>query len=136
MGKIHNHSMFNYLLVLCLSITLLLAQTGQLHMHLEHAESSAHAPGVHPESTLHDVDLTDHHDSHLDNHSAAAVDVSPDTLLKKTNFLNLLVIIFFFTGFILCIPHRTGVFRQKFDKPHFPTCYYLFHPPLRAPPIK
>ncbi len=135
MGENHNNPIFKYLLLLCLSITLLLAQTDKLHMHFEHDDhsgSAAHVIGVHSESTLHDFDLTNHHD----DHSTVAVDMSPDTLLKNTGLLNPLVIILLVLGFFLCISRRTRVSRQKIYKILFPPCYYLFQPPLRAPPVK
>lgn len=134
MGKICNNSMFTHLLVLCLSSALLLTQTVNFHMHLEHehVELSSHVHGVHPESTLHDVDLTNRHDGH----SAAAVDVSPEKLPKSANFINPLVIIFLFIGMSLFVSRRACVCRLRFDKTFFPRCYYLFQPPLRAPPVK
>lgn len=139
MGKVHNNSIFKYSLVLCLSAALLLAQAGKLHMHLEHDDhsgSSAHVVDIHPFWTLHDFDLTNNPDEHPDDHSTAAVDVSPDTFLKNTNLLNPLIVIIFFVGLLLCIPRRTSVSRQKFDKTFFPPSYYLFQPPPRAPPVR
>ncbi len=139
MGIDHNNSVFKYLLVFCLSIALLLAQTGKLHMHLEHDDhsgSSAHVVGVHPESTLHDFDLTNHHDGHPADHSADAVDVSPDKLLKNITYLNPFVVILLFMGLFLRIPRRTCVTRQKLYRILYPPCHYLFQPPLRAPPVK
>jgi len=123
MGKDYNNSIFKYLLVLCLGIALSLAQAGKLHMHLvhdDHSGSSAHVVDVHPESTLHDFDLTNHHHGHPADHSADAVDVSPDKLLKSTNFLNSFVVILLSIGLLLCIPRRTSVSRQKFYKILFP----------------
>lgn len=139
MGIDHNNSIFKYLLVLCLSTALLLAQTDKLHMHLEHDDhsgTSAHVVGVHLESTLHDFDLTNHHDGHSADHSVVAVYVSPDKILKSTNFLNPLVVILLFMGLLLYILRRTSVSRHKFYKILFPPCYYLFQPPLRASPVK
>jgi len=138
MRRRHNNSLAKYLLVLCLSITLLLSQTGNLHMHLVHADhagSSTHLFELHPESNRHDPDLSNHHDGHPNDHSTFAVDVSPETLLKNTKLLNLLFLIIFLSVFLLRIPPRTSVNRQQFCKTLFPPCYYLFHPPLRAPPI-
>lgn len=139
MARLHNHSIAKYLLVFCLSAALLLSQTGNLHMHLVHADragSSTHLLDIHPESTQHDIDLSHHHDGHPKDHSTFAVDVSPETLLKNTNLLNLLFLIIFISVFFLRIPPRTSVNRQQFCKTLFPPCYYLFHPPLRAPPVK
>jgi len=139
MRKNHHNLMFKYFLVLCFSVALLLAQTGKLHMHLEHddhSESSAHVVSVHPESSLHDFDLTYHHGEHPDDHSADAVDVSPDIALKNANLLNPLAVILLFVGVLLFIPRPMSVIRRRFDRTRFPSCYYLFHPPLRAPPVK
>ena len=139
MEKVHNNSMFKYLLVLCLSITLLLSQADRLHMHLEHddhATSSGHIPGAHPESTSHDLALTSHHGEHQDTHSAVAIDVSVDKLPNKINSLSSLALALLFTVLFLTIPRLRRVPRQKIYKIPFACCYYLLQPPLRAPPIK
>jgi len=139
MEKCHNNSMFKTLLVLCLSITLLLSQADRLHIHIEHNDhsmSSEHVAGVHPESTLHDVDMTHHHDNHQDEHSTVTVDVSADKIWKKANLLDSLLLIFLFIGVLLTIPRLTRVFRQTFYKIPITSCYYLLQPPLRAPPVK
>jgi len=129
--------MGKYLLVLCLSVALILAQTGNFHMHLihdDHAGSSAHVVDIHPISTRHNIDSTNHHGGHSADHSNNAVEVNPEPLLKNANLLSLLIIIVFFIGLFLRVPRQNRVSRQKFDKTLFPPCYYLFQPPLRAPP--
>ena len=139
MRKNDHNLMFKYFLVLCFSAALLLAQTGKLHMHLEHnehSESSAHVVSVHPESALHDFERANHHGEHFDGHSADAVDVSPDIALKNANILNPLAVILLFVGFLLFIPRPMSVIRRRFDRTGFPSCWYLFQPPLRAPPVK
>ncbi len=109
-------------------------------MHTQHdshsSTTSGHVLDIHPESTAHDFELTNHHDGHHDDHSATAVDVSPDKLLKNTSLLNPLVVILLFLAFFLCIPGQRRVPKQKLYKILFPPCYYLFQPPLRAPPVK
>ncbi len=139
MAKIHNNSTFKYLLVLCLSFTLLLSQADRLHMHLvhdDHSVSSGHIIGVHPESTLHDFDLTNHHGEHQDNHSAVAIDISIDQLAKKANLLDLLAIALLFIVLFLITPRLRRVSKQKLCKVPVSSCYYLLQPPLRAPPVK
>jgi hypothetical protein len=138
MGKIHNNSIFKYLLVFCLSIALLLVQEGRLHMHLthdDHSGSSTHVIDVHPESTPHDVGLTHHHDVYSDEHSAVAVDVSTE-LLKNSSLQNPLVVILLFLGLFLCIPRQTRALRKNLYKTLISSHYYLFQPPPRAPPAK
>ncbi len=144
MEKVHNNSMFKYLLVLCLSFTLLLSQVDRWHMHLEHDDHAvssghdfdAHIVAAHPESTLHDFGLTNHHDGHQDNHSAVAVDVSTDKLLMRTNLLNSLVLIIFFMMLFQITPRLRNVSRWTLCNIPITSCYYLLRPPLRAPPIK
>jgi len=140
MEKTHKNAMFKYLLVLCLSITLLLSQAEGLHMHLEHddhsmSSDSAHNVGVHPQSTVHDFDLTNHHDEHQSDHSAVAIDVSTDKLAKKTNLLDPLVIVVLFAIFFLASPLLRSVGRRRSGRISFISCYYLLQPPLRAPPF-
>jgi len=143
MEKVHNNSMFKYLLVLCISITLLLSQVDRLHMHIEHDDHSmssghafnAHIVGIHPESTLHDFDLTNHHGEHQNNHSAVAIDVSADKLPKKTNLLDPLVLALLFIVLFLTVHRLRRVTRQKLCKISFTSCYCSIQPPLRAPPL-
>jgi len=144
MEKTRNNSIFKILLVLCLSFTLLLSQTGRLHMHLEHndhtetsaAAFNAHVVDIHPELTLHDFELTNHHNGYQHSHSTIAVDVSTDKLLKKINLLDPLVLILLFIGFFLYLPRLRSVGRQTPGNIFFSRCYYLLQPPLRRPSRK
>lgn len=140
MEKIHKNMMFKYLLVLCLSVTLLLSQAEDLHVHLEHddhsvASDSAHNVSAHPQSTAHDFDLTNHHDEYQSDHSAVAIDVSTDKLAKKINSFDPLVIVVLFAIFFLASPLLRSVGRQRSGRTSFTSCYYLLQPPLRAPPF-
>jgi len=136
MEKYPNNSIFQYLLVLCLSLALVLSQANRLHMHLQHEDhspvASGHIVDVHTASTLHDFDLADHHE----NHHPAAIDISPDNLIKKTNLLNPLVLILIFIGLFLYIPRLVCLPRQRRYKTLFIPCSYLLQPPLRAPPLQ
>ena len=143
MQKNANNPIFQYLLILCLSLALLLAQTNRLHMHLEHDDHSdtsghavdGHVVDVHAASILHDFDLT-HHEGFLDgDHHPVAIDVSPDNLIQKTNLLNPLVLILLFIGFLLILPRLVCRIRQRPYIKRFTSRYYLFQPPLRAPPL-
>jgi len=138
MGKYHHNSIFQYLLVLCLSLVLLLAQTNRLHMHLEHdshSDTSGHVVDVHSASMLHDFELT-HHDGLNNDHHPAAIDVSSDNLITKSNLLNPLVLILLFAGLFLALPRLVCRLRHSSYKILFTLRYYLLHPPLRAPPAK
>lgn len=138
MQKNANNPIFQTLLILCLSLALLLAQTNQLHMHLEHddhSDTSGHAVDVHAASILHDFDLN-HHDAFLDDdHHHAAIDLSPDNLIQKTNLLNPLILILLFIGLLLVLPRLAFRVRQRPYIKRFTSRYYLFQPPLRAPPL-
>ncbi len=127
------------MLVLCLSVTLLLSQVVGLHMHLEHdghsmSSESAHIVGVHPQSTVHDFDLTNHHGEHQSDHSAVAIDVNTDKLVKKTSLLGPLGIVLLFVILFLANPRLRRLRRQWSGRTSFTSCYYLLQPPLRAPP--
>ncbi len=143
MGKIRNNSMFNYLLVLCISVMLLLSQAEGFHMHLEHDDHSmssepalnVHVVGVHPQSTVHDFDLTNHHDKNQSDHSAAAIDVSTDKLAKKISSLDPLGIVLLFAILFLVSPRLRRLCRHRSGRISFISCYYLLQPPLRAPPF-
>ena len=132
----HNNSVLRYLLVLCLSLALILSQASRLHMHVQHDDhssvASGHVVNVHTATLLHDLNLTDHHG----DHHVAAIDVSTDNLVKKTNSLNPLVLILLCIGLFLYLPHLISLPRQRRFQTLFTYCYYLFNPPLRAPPVK
>jgi len=131
------NSLLKYLLLLCLSLALILSQANRLHMHLQHDDHSSVATGhivdVHKTTILHDIDLADHQDG---GHHSTTIDISPDNLVKKTNLLNPLVLILLFIGLFLYLPRLTCLPRKRLYKELFNPCYYLLHPPLRAPPVK
>ena len=136
MKKHHYNTVLQYLLVLCISSALILSQTNLLHMHLQHDDhssgASVHVINVHTSTLLHDGDLVDHHG----DHHSAAIDVTPDNLVKKTSSLNPLVLILLFLGLILYKPRLICLPWQRSYLTLFTSCYYLLHPPLRAPPVK
>ena len=136
MERLHNNPVLQYILVLCLSFTLILSQTNLLHMHLQHDDHSSVASGhvidVHTSTMLHDIDLAGHHG---DQHSAA-IDVNPDNLMNKTTSLNPLVFILLLIGLFLCSPRLIFLPRSRLYQIQFIPCNYLLHPPLRAPPVK
>jgi len=107
-------------------------------MHLEHddhSDASGHVVDVHTASILHDFDLT-HHDGFLgDDHHPVAIDVSPDNLIQKTNLLNPLILILLFIGLLLILPRMVCRLSQRPYIKRFTSRYYLFQPPLRAPPL-
>ena len=135
MQKNNYNPIFQYLSILCLSLALLLTQTDQLHMHLEHddhADASGHFVTVHTASILHDFDLTNHH---VDHHPAA-IDVSPDSLIKKTILLTSPGLIPLLIGFFLIESRVVCAYRSRFYDLLLAPCFYFFQPPLRAPPAQ
>jgi len=135
MFKYSNNSIFKHLLILCLSLALLLAQTSRLHMYLQHdghpSLASGHVVNAHTASILHDIDLISHHD----NHHSTAIDISSANIVKKTTSLNPLAILLLFVTFLLFISYRAYVPRQRFYHFIITPVYYLLYPPLRAPPF-
>ena len=136
MEKYHNKPVLKYLLVMCISLMLILSQTNRLHMHVEHEDhssaASAHVINLHTSTLLHEIDLLDHHG---DQHSAT-IDINADHLVKKTNSFNPLLLFLLFIGLFLYIPRLICLPRQSAYQVLFNPCYYLLHPPLRAPPVK
>lgn len=136
MEKYQNNPISHYLLVLCLSLALILSQTNRLHMHLQHDDHSSVASGhivdVHTTTIQHDMDLADRHN----DHHTAAIDINTDNLVKKTHSLNPLVLILFVIGLFLYLPRLISLPRSRSYQTLFISCYYLLHPPLRAPPVK
>jgi len=133
MHKNTNNPTFQTLLILCLSLALLLAQTSRMHIHLEHDEHAE--PTAHAALILHDYDSLHHDGFQHHNHHPVAIDVSPDNLIQKVNLLNSLILIFLFSGFLLVLPRLAYRLRQRLYLKRFSSRYYLFQPPLRAPPL-
>jgi len=142
MEKSPGNSVPRTLLILFISLMLLMAQTNRMHMHIEHTEHAElsgtatdhHIVNVHTTTLTHDIESLNHSGHHHDQHSAA-IDVGPDNLNQKTKLLNPLVLILLFFGLILSLGRqisRPGY--AHYIKPF--TCrFYLFRPPLRAPPL-
>jgi len=135
MFKYSTNSKLKYLLILCLSLTLLIAQASGLHVHLQHDDHSSavtnYIPDVHTASILHDSDLATHYSV---DHSAT-IDISSENVVKKANLLPPLVLVLLFIGFLISIPHFVKIHWQRLYKIQLIPCYYLLHPALRAPPL-
>jgi len=137
-----DNSVLRTLLILFLSLTLLMAQTNRMHMHIEHNEHAEfsgatadhHIVNVHTTTLQHDFESLNHTGHHDDQHSAS-IDVGPDNLNQKIKLLNSLVLMLLFIGLILCMGRLVFRLRQPPYIKHFISRYYLFQPPLRAPPL-
>ena len=133
-----NNSVSQYALIVCMGIALLFGQAFKLHMHIQHDEvtaSAGHIVDVHAASSLYNTGYDAHHQDDIqDHHSSADIDVSPDSFVKKISLFKLFVLFFFVTGFILYAPQLLRIHRQYHLKTKPASLYYLFHPPLRAPP--
>lgn len=138
---------------LFLSLSLLSAQGVGLHVHnLDHGHDEH--PNEYPNesstkyhSHTHTIDEADSHNhlskahfshdtSHNDHHdgTASEVDLSPDGVLKNTHS-NIFAIALFAFFFTLIPVVSSGQFMQRCrDNKLTIKEYYLFSPPLRAPP--
>jgi len=135
-----NNSAPQYTFIICLSVALLFAQMFKLHMHSLHDEipfeaTTGHIVGAHVSTSLHDTGhITHHQDDFLEHDYHAEVDVSADSFVKKVESLNLFVVLLFIMGFVLCAPRLQCVGKHYILKIIPVYLYYLFQPPLRAPP--
>jgi len=147
MRKFTDNSVFQYALIACLSVALLLGQAVKLHMHVQHDGVSSenaivhdfsadHIVDVHVSSTMHNTAHNDHHqDDFQDHHSNADVDISSDGFLKISKVLNIFVFFLLVVSFALFVPLLQRIRKIDLSQTSPPTKYYLLHAPLRAPPI-
>lgn len=146
MRKFSDNSVFQYALIACLSVALLLGQTVKLHMHVQHDEVSSanavindfsanHIVNIHVSSLRHTA-LDNHHQNDFpDHHNNANIDVSSDGVLKISKVLNLFVFLLLVISFALFVPFLQRISKTQFSQIISPTKYYLLLAPLRAPPI-
>lgn len=128
----------SYVLIACLGTALLLGQVFKLHMHIQHDENSVsagHIADVHAAFSTHDTQHNTHHQDDVQNHHLADIKISPDGVVKKAGLFNLFVPLFLITSIFLCVPWLRCIHRQHIHKIKPIFLYYLFHPPLRAPPM-
>ncbi len=109
-------------------------------MHVQHDDHTSATPGhnvdIHAVSTHHDDIDTHLHDGMQDDHHPAVIDISQDYLVKKASLLDPLALIIFFIGLFLFVPRLRRISSQwRYKSPTVNPCYYLLHPPLRAPPV-
>ena len=138
MGRHNNNSVSRYVLIACLGITLLFGQVFKLHMHIQHdgaPASAGHVVDVHAAFSLHDTTYDTHHQDDNQNHHPADIKVSPDSVVKKTQFFNPIVLLFLIAGVILCVPRLQRIRSRYIIKTKLDSLYYLLYPPLRAPPV-
>ena len=131
---IHN---FKYLLALCLSISLILSLTSGIHMHVQHADHASifsdHTIDVHSTSDQHDsIHELAHADSIDESHHSAAIDIKPESLIKKQDSLNPFILFIFLS--CLLLPIRQLFNRWASYQQPLPYFTRQLSPPLRAPP--
>ncbi|MCW8899687.1 MAG: hypothetical protein OQK75_02535 [Gammaproteobacteria bacterium] len=132
MNNLINNSVFQYVLIACLAIALMVGQAFKLHMHVEPFSSTTtvHKLNVHVAATLHDFTPNiSYQDEYL-----AEIEVTPDNFVKKIESFNPYILLFLFVIFFLGIPKLRSVFGQHSQTNPSPN-YYLLSPPLRAPPV-
>ena len=133
-----NQTLSQHALIVFLGIALLFGQTFSQHMHNQHDEVSAnagHIVDMHAASSLHSpLNNSHHHDEFQYNHHVASIDVSPDSFVKKTGSLNLLMLLVIVAVIVLSEPRLLCISRCYDAKSKHITFYYFLNPPLRAPP--
>lgn len=136
-----NNSVSQYTFIIFLSVALLFAQMFRVHMHSQHHDdipfeaSTGHIVNVHVSTSLHDTGHDTHHQDDFQEHNYhAEVDLSIDSFVKKVNSINLFALLFFIISFVLCTPQLRCVGKQYLLKLNPVSLFYLFQPPLRAPP--
>ena len=133
-----NKSLLQYALIVFLGIALLFGQIFTQHMHVQHDEAPAntgHIVDMHAASSLHSpVDNTHHQDEFQYDHHVASIDVSPDSFVKKTDSLNLLLLLVIVAVIVLAEPRLLCTSRCYDAKARQISFYYFLNPPLRAPP--
>ena len=139
MRKYTNNSIFQYVLIACLALTLALGQSSKLHMHIEHDDvlsstMSDHKLDVHIATSLHDSTHDTHHQDDFQDHHLTDYKVSPDSVVKKIESFTPFILFFLFVTLFLGIPQLRSIFRQHIQT-KLSSTYYLLSPPLRAPPI-
>lgn len=147
MRKLYKNSVFQYVLIACLSVALLLGQAVKLHMHVQHEEvssakavmtdfSSDHIVDVHVLSSIYNTTHGDHHqDDFQDHHNNVDIDISPDGFLKISKVLTSFVFLLLVVSFALSAPLLQRIRKTNISQTSPATKYYLLHAPLRAPPI-
>lgn len=146
MAKIYNNIIFQYALIACLGLVLLLGQTFRLHMHIQHNDnplkasvehsSADHVVNIHVSSSLQDTIHDDHHqDDFLDHHNNSNIDISFSEFLKISKLFNSFVFLIFAISLFLSVPLLRQIQKKHISYAKCSVRYYLLQPPLRAPPI-
>jgi len=132
------NNIFSYALILCFGFALLLGQASKLHMHVQHESKvsfthSGHSIALHPAFSQQDAIYDDHY--HNDSDRPAEIEVSSSSLVKKAKSFSTFILLFTFIALSLCVIPLYR-FRHKWvARIERPPLHYLFHPPLRAPPL-
>jgi len=132
MAIIKGKRIFKDCLALCLCISLIVAQTFKLHVHLDHDE---HADAwAHPAMIMHDTIQPVHPDAAPSEHAASAVELGSDKLTKKAGHIIAFVAILLLLTLSWRGLPKNYLCGRAHGRSRLPRCYYLFQPPLRAPP--
>ena len=131
--------MSRFVMIMSLSIVLILGQAFKLHMHIQHDEtseaSSGHIVVVHTAIMLHDLAYSTPLDTTQDHQHLAEIDISPDSVVTKAELLHPFLLLFLFASLFLCLPRAFYFCRWPSLNTKPAALYYLFCPPLRAPPV-
>jgi hypothetical protein len=130
MCRLHNPwLMRNTILMLCLAITLVFTQGGQLHVHV-YSHDSGIAVHEHKDSIHFNYDTSE--TGHPDQ--VAVIDLSQQGFLKKLSSGLLVIVLFVSVRAILPLRFPTRSPWQGFR--NFPaSCHFHLQPPQRGPPL-
>ena len=140
MNNFTNSSVFQYALIACLAIALIVSQVFKLHMHIAHDESlsssgTEHVLDIHLVTKIHKITDGSQHQDDFQDHHLTDIKVTPDSVAKKkVDSFSLDLLLFLFLSFFLTSVKLRSVFRQYIQTKLIST-YYLISPPSRAPPI-
>lgn len=143
--KRNNYNVLStYALIACLGVVLVLGQMFKLHIHFEHDNNSSndeHVVNVHVDTSvlhnsLHTLISDNHHEDNLDEgHHADEINISNSSLVKKSVSLNQFVFFFFVISIVISLLFLSRFLRIRYFTSKQSSHYYLFQPPLRAPPV-
>ncbi len=135
MKKSANNLIFKYAWVACLAVVLIFSQSFTLHLHVEYDDvpsvtTADSELGVHAAFFSHNLE----HHEHFQEHKLPDVKVTSDNTVKKVKSFSSYILFFLFVSFFLgVLPFRYVSWKHVRTK--LACLYYLFNPPLRAPPI-
>lgn len=135
-----NTPVSRYMLIICMSAALLLAQAFKFHMHVQHdgsaaAVTSGYVLDAHAAVSFHGTEFDLHQTGdETGHHHSADVNVSVDSVVKQVKIFSLLILLLSIVSILWSAPRLVCTRIERFAKTKLVPLYYLQQPPLRAPP--